>query len=89
VTVYRLGIKPGGIIGVPSGACTCDNLLVAAANGQVTDISTLTTGTVWVVGQCLKSVAAGAIEVAFAPCTPYQITIASAGSYSLTAPSGH
>jgi hypothetical protein len=79
--VRRFGAKKGFEIGVPGAAITMDNLVVVAkdGSGKLLDLTLQGNGTYWVVGRCLKTVAATATEVAFAPCTPYQITVSNGG----------
>ena len=79
LSVRRLGLRKGSEIGVPSGAITIDHLVVSAAAGQVADLTLQGNGTYWVVGRCLKTPAAGATEFAYAPCTPYEITVSNGG----------
>jgi hypothetical protein len=86
VNVRRLGVRPGFELGIPLAAITVDHLVVPAAAGKVQDITAVVAnGTYWVVGRCLKTVAAGAIEVAYAPCVPYAVTVSNnGGTYAFT-----
>src|ERR1035441_10071930 len=75
--IRRLGAKHGLEIGIASGACTIDHLVVPGALGTVRDLSLATTGAVYVIGRFNKTVATGA-EVPFVPCTPFCVTVNSA-----------
>lgn len=89
LNVRRLGSRPGLELGiaVAGKTVTIDKLLVAAANGTVQDITTVTTnGTYWVVGRAAASLTTtGSLqEVPYIPCVPYQITVSGGGgTYAL------
>jgi len=87
--VRRFGSKKGFELGIPGGAITQDHLVCVAkdGSGKLLDITLQGAGDYWVVGRCLKTVAATAIEFAFEPRIPVQITTAGVGgAYSYTAP---
>ena len=89
--VQILGAHPGLFLGIATGAVTIDHLLVAAAAGKVTDITTLGNGTYWVVGKAAATITAtnSTMEISYVPCLPYQITVSGGGgTYALTAPTG-
>ena len=73
--VRRLGAKKGFELGIPAGAITQDHLVAVdpAGTGKVVDLTTQGNGTYWVVGRCVKSVAATDIEVSYVPDIPYQV----------------
>jgi hypothetical protein len=80
LSIYRLGIKPGSLLGIPTAnaALTQDHLVYdagATTPGCVADLSLAGNGTYWVVGRCLRTAVAGALEVAYAPCTPFQLVV--------------
>jgi len=72
-SIYRLGQVKHFLIGIANTAITYDDLVLTAAAGKVQAFTGCADATYWVVGRCLKTVAAGA-EVAYAPCDPYKIT---------------
>jgi len=89
--VIILGGHPGLFLGIATGAVTIDHLLVAAAGGKVTDITTLGNGTYWVVGKAAATITAtnSTMEISYVPTLPYQITVSGGGgTYALTAPTG-
>lgn len=89
VNVRRLGCRPGLELAIPGGAITIDHIIVVAkdGSGKVLDITTQGNGTYWVIGRAVQTVAATDIEVAFAPDTPYQVTVSNGGgTYAYTAP---
>jgi hypothetical protein len=86
VNVRRLGLRKGFEIGMAATAITIDHLVTPAAAGKVQDLSLISAGAnYYVIGRCNKTVAALA-EVSFVPCTPYLVTVASLGSWSLANP---
>lgn len=89
--VLILGAHTGLFVGVATGAVTIDHLLVAAAGGKVTDITTLGNGTYWVVGKAAATITAtnSTMEISYVPCLPYQVTVSGGGgTYAYTAPTG-
>ena len=89
--VEILGAQKGLFIGIGTGAITIDHLLVSAAAGKVTDITTLGNGTYWVVGKAAATITAtnSTMEISYVPCLPYQLTVSGGGgTYAYTAPTG-
>ena len=89
VNIRRFGAKKGIEIGIAAAAITIDHLVYVTAAGKIADLTLATTGTLWVIGRANKTVAAtnSTMECSFVPCTPYQITVNSLGSYSAVTPS--
>lgn len=81
LNVRRFGAHKGFEIGIPGGAITIDHLVCVNTDGsgRIVDLTTLGNGTYWVVGRCKESCLATDIEVAFVPCTPYQLTVSNGG----------
>lgn len=79
--IFRFGAHKGFQIGIPGGAITVDHLVCVNTDGSghVVDLTTLGNGTYWVIGRCKASCLATDIEVAFVPCTPYQLTVSNGG----------
>jgi hypothetical protein len=75
--IIRFGAHPGLFLGVAATAVTIDHLVYATAKGQVADLSLAANGTYWVVGRAAASLVASADlgEIAYVPCTPYQLAV--------------
>ena len=81
INVRRLGCRKGFELGVPDGAIAQDDLIVASTTaGKVKAFTGLADGTYFVVGRCLKAVAATASEVAYQPLTVRKVVIGSSGA---------
>lgn len=74
MTVQRFGAVIGTTLGISGGVITVDNLVVAAANGQVKDLTVVGAGTFWVVGVACSSTTAAGQEVTFISVVPYTVT---------------
>jgi hypothetical protein len=81
VMIRRLGCRPGLELGVPGGAITIDHLVACNTDGsgKIVDLTAQGNGTFWVVGRAVQTCAATDIECAYAPCTPYEITVSNGG----------
>ena len=84
--IFRLGLFPGSTFGMATAtaAITQDDLVYdagATTAGCIADLTLAANGTYWVVGRCLKTVPAGGLEVAYAPCEPFKVTV-TAGVFS-------
>jgi hypothetical protein len=72
--VERLGAVGGTQLGFSTGSVTIDDLVYSAANGLVGDLTLAGHGTFWVIGRATNTVGAANLEIAYVPCSPYQVT---------------
>lgn len=76
LNIRRFGAKKGIEIAIAAGAITVDALVCTAADGKVQQLSTAGSGTFYVVGRAVVTLAATdpTMEIAFIPCFPYSVT---------------